>query len=105
MKLGLSSFGLTKRHMVMIGSFVILFSTYLIVVWRGWKPIKSVRVADILPNEADAVVVAMFAGAAGPAGPAGPSTGAAAMVPNVAQGASAPGAAGVAAAIAGLERP
>lgn len=102
MKLGLSSFGLTKRHMVMIGSFVILFSTYLIVVWRGWKPIKSVRVADILPNEADAVVVAMFAGAgpAGAAGAASPSTGAA-MAPNVAQGASAPGAAGVAAAIAG----
>lgn len=96
MKLGLSSFGLTKRHMVMIGSFVILFSTYLIVVWRGWKPIKSVRVADILPNEADAVVVAMFAGA----GATGPVA-AAVMAPNVAQGAAAPGAAGAASAAIG----
>ncbi len=104
MKLGLSSLGLTKRHMVIIGSYVVLFATYFIVVWRSWKPIKSVRVADILPNEADAIVVAMFsspAGAADQAGQAGADQAVSVMAPNVAQGAAAPGAAGAASAAIG----
>ena len=115
------SLGVSKLHMVLVGSYFILFASYLIIVWRGWKKISPVSVANILPNGADSVVVAMFGPAASPASPssllsassASPASSAstastvqsAFLAPNVAQGASAPGAAGVAAAIAGLERP
>ena len=64
------SLGVSKLHMVLVGSYFILFASYLIIVWRGWKKISPVSVANILPNGADAVVVAMFGPAASPASPA-----------------------------------
>ena len=108
------SLGVSKLHMVLVGSYFILFASYLIIVWRGWKKISPVSVANILPNGADAVVVAMFGPAASPASPAStassasllsassasPASSASAastvqsafLAPNVAQGAVAPGA-------------
>ena len=83
------SLGVSKLHMVLVGSYFILFATYLIIVWRGWKKITPVNVANILPNGADAVMVAMF-------GTGTKSTTVTAqsafLAPNVAQGAVAPGA-------------
>ena len=105
------SLGVSKLHMVLVGSYFILFASYLIIVWRGWKKISPVSVANILPNGADAVMVAMFgpaassaspssllsASAASSASPASPASTAstvqsAFLAPNVAQGAVAPGA-------------
>ena len=102
------SLGVSKLHMVLVGSYFILFASYLIIVWRGWKKISPVSVANILPNGADAVMVAMFGPAASPASPssllsassASPASSAstastvqsAFLAPNVAQGAVAPGA-------------
>ena len=102
------SLGVSKLHMVLVGSYFILFASYLIIVWRGWKKISPVSVANILPNGADAVVVAMFGPAASSASPssllsassASPASSAstastvqsAFLAPNVAQGAVAPGA-------------
>ena len=82
------SLGVSKLHMVLVGSYFILFATYLIIVWRGWKKITPVNVANILPNGADAVMVAMF----GTGGTKSTTSTSAFLAPNVAQGAVAPGA-------------
>lgn len=79
--------------MVLVGSYFILFATYLIIVWRGWKKITPVSVANILPNGADAVMVAMFgAGTKSTTASTVSTSTSAFLAPNVAQGAVAPGA-------------
>jgi hypothetical protein len=85
------SLGVSKLHMVLVGSYFILFATYLIIVWRGWKKITPVSVANILPNGADAVMVAMF-GAGGTKSTTVSTSTSAFLAPNVTQGAVAPGA-------------
>jgi anti-sigma-K factor RskA len=90
------SLGVSKLHMVLVGSYFILFATYLIIVWRGWKKITPVSVANILPNGADAVMVAMFGAGTKSTTVSTVSTVSTAstafLAPNVAQGAVAPGA-------------
>ena len=54
----------TRLHLVIAGAYVLLFATYAIIIWRSWLTVPKVRVAAVVPNEADAVVVGLFSAGA-----------------------------------------
>ena len=87
----------TRLHLVIAGAYVLLFATYAIIIWRSWLTVPKVRVAAVVPNEADAVVVGLFSAGASSA------SSASAASAGLAMGASAPGAAaaGLATAVVG----